>query len=225
MKRMSNLISWRKPKGKKVMEFVAVVFVLVLAVFTLPITTWAGDTFRFKGKSADAFFSSTDLSGCIVTDVFVFASDDASTSHDPPGPPSSFSGSVAFISIYQYDYCTWTQMLAADCFASLADQDFQVIGRELDSAELNATLGCYDYVSGSSFDVFVDLDWTAIGDPIRQSSNFHFRTPGFIVNERFSGTFRSAEVSGSVSDGVMNFTPELGFGNIISAKSGSVVID
>lgn len=119
------------------------------------------------------------------------------------------------------------QILAADCSptAPLADQEFQVIGKNLDSAELNATLPCFDFVSMSSFNVDVDINWTAIGEPIRESGNSHFRTPGFIVNSRFTGTSRSAEAMGSVSDGATNFTPDPFFGSIFSAKSGTVTID
>ena len=142
---------------------------------------------------------------------------------NPPGPGSSFSFASIFIS--QFD-CT-TQLLAADCFPSapLADSDFQVIGK-LDSATLNTTLGCFDGVSFSSFDVDVALEWTGIGNLSRSNSHNHFQSPGFIINEQFNGTFRSAEVSGSVSDGATNFTLDLlGFGSIISAKSGTVIID
>lgn len=96
MKIMSNIMSRRKPEERKAMKFVAIVLALILGTLTISTTAWAGDTFRFKGRSANAFFSNVDPSGCIFTDVFVFASDDASISHDPPGPPSSFSGSGAF---------------------------------------------------------------------------------------------------------------------------------
>lgn len=100
-----------------------------------------------------------------------------------------------------------------------------IIGIVLGSVAF-ATLGCFDFFGGSSFDVFVDLSWLGVGNPVSQSSHFHSRSPGFIVNGRFSGTFRSAEASGSVSDGVTNFTPEpADFAQIISAKSGSVIID
>jgi hypothetical protein len=201
---------------------------IACGLMVLSVPAEAGDTFRFKGQSADAFFSSTDPSGCIVTDVGVFASDDASISHDPPGPPTSSSGSGAFIFISQYDSCNGIQLIAADCFTSvpLADADFQVIGNTLDSATLNTTLGCFDYVSGGSFNVSVALTWTAIGNPVRQSGNSHFRTPGFIVNSRFSGTSRSATASGTVSDGTTNFTPNpTSAASIGNAKSGQVVID
>src|SRR3989304_10250319 len=130
MKRMSNLISWRKPKGKKVMEFVAVVFVLVLAVFTLPITTLAGDIFHFRGQSADAFFFSSDplvcdcsvdpTPTCIFTNVFVFATE--SRFQNPPGPGGRSSS--AFVTIYQYD--STIPLLYIDCSVPLADSDFQV---------------------------------------------------------------------------------------------------
>jgi hypothetical protein len=67
-----------------------VIYVIVFGLIVLAAPAWAGDTFRFKGQSANAFFSSTDPSECIFTDVFVFASEEAVISHDPPGPPNSF---------------------------------------------------------------------------------------------------------------------------------------
>ncbi len=197
-----------------------VVLTLTLAVFSLPTTAWAGEVFSFKGKSAGAFFSSTDPSGCIITDAFVFASED--TFQNPPGPGNSSSGASLFIA--QFNVCTSTQLLAASGFASLADPDFQVLGK-LNSATLNATVNVFDFVSSSSFNVDVDLTWTGTGPLSRQNSHFHFQSLGCNASGHSNSTSRSAEASGSVSDGATNFTPVPSLGaSLSSAKSGNVFI-
>jgi len=193
------------------------VLALVLATFSQHSSASAGGNFKFRGDTADAFFSSFD--GCIATDVGVFASDGISQS--TPGPGGASSGTNLFIS--QYDFCTDIQLLAAEGFASLAGPDFQV-SKRLDSATLNATVNVFDFVSNTSFDVSVNLTWTGTGLLIRQSGNSHFDSPGCKIHSRFRGTFRSAEVSGSVSDGVTNYTPGTGGGSISSVKSGDLFI-
>ena len=231
MKIMSNIISRRNPKNRKWMKFLALVFALTMAVFTLPITTLAGDIFHFSGLSADAGFFNSNPQGCfcymdptcICTNVFVFATE--SRFQNPPGPGGRSSS--AFVAIYQYD--STIPLLYIDCSVPLADSDFQV-NKMLDSATFTATLlGCFghDYVYDSDFyqDVNVDLVWTGIGPLSRGNSHNHFQSPGYIVNEHFNGTSRPADVSGSVSDGSTDFTPNSGFGSIISVKSGTVVID
>lgn len=214
-------------QATKLRHRIAVAVGITFGLIVLAASVEAGDTIRFKGESANAFFSSTDPGGCIVTDVGVFASESATVFHDPPGPPNSSSGSVGSIFISQFDFCNGVQLVGADCFAApLPDPDFQVIGRNLESATLNTTLGCFDFVDGGSFNVSVALGWTGIGNPVRQSSSFHFRTPGFIVNSRSTGTFRSAEASGSVSDGITNFTPNpTSSAAIQNVRNGDVVID
>jgi len=202
---------------KTIIKLLAVL-ALALATFSQHTTASAGSIFHFKGKSADAFFSSSD--GCVFTDVFVFASEEIF--QNPPGPSSASSGANLFIS--QFDACTGEQLLAADGFASLADPDFQV-ARKLTSATLNATVNVFDFVSGTSFDVFVDVTWTGTGPLGRQNGNFHFHSPGCNFNSHFNSTFRSAEASGSVSDGATNFTPDPSLGaSIFSARSGDVVV-
>ena len=230
MKIKSNIMSRQKPEVRKAMKFVAVIFALTLAAaLALPSTAWAVAISRFQGTSAFADFSSTDSSGCIVTDVFVNPIDGVVTGPFPPGSCGSCSFSFVFIGISQFDSCTSTQLLAADCPGTvpLTDQDFQVIGENLlGSATLNATVGCFDFVSNLPFDVFVDLDWTAIGVRTLQTFGVHIRQPGFIINFQQTGTFRSAEARGSVSDGINNFTPDPSLdANIALVKEGSVVVD
>lgn len=195
-----------------------VVLALAFATFSQHTTASAGDIFKFKGQGAQAYFSSTD--GCVTTDVFVFANDGKFQS--PPGPGSPSSGT--FLAISQYDWCNDELLLAADGFADLAAGDFEV-SRQLSSATLNATVTMYNYLTDSTFDVFVDLTWTGSGPLFRQMSNSHFQFPGCKINERFRGTFRSAVASGSVSDGWTNFAPEPSvWAEMFSTQSGSVFV-
>ena len=199
-----------------------VALVLALILVALPVVSaLAGNIFHFSGQSADAFFSSTDPSGCIGTFVAAFATDGRFQS--PPGPGSTSSG--AFVGIAQFNFCTGVLLMDAFGSASLADPDFQV-SRDLTSATLNTTLLVVDSVSGSTFSVDVDLTWTGTSALSRSNSHFHFQSPGFIVNGHFNGASRFAEASGSVTIGATNFTPgPSDFAQISSAKSGEVTVD
>ena len=197
-----------------------VILTLALATFSQYSAASAGGVFKSRGKGASAIFSSVDASGCVFTDVFVNPNEGFFQA--PPGPGGTSSG--VLLAISQYDACAGVQLLAAEGFAPLGDPDFQVFGN-LESATLNATVNVFDFVTGTSFDVFVSLTWTATGPVNRQSSHSHFDSPGCKVNSRFIGSFRGAVATGSVSDGSTNYTPEpsLGF-DIFKAKSGEVVI-
>ena len=197
------------------------VLALAAATFSQHTTALAGDIFvlQSRGKLTSSFFSSLDPSGCIATDVSALGGD--LFSHQIPGPPDPFS--AAFVVISQYNFCTETQLLDAGGFAlSLGDGDFQA-RNDLTSATLTTTVNVYDSVSDSFFDVFVDLAWTGTGPLDRFHGKGHYQDPpGCITYEHFNSTSRSTEVSGSVSDGTTNFTPEAGDGIIFSSKRGAV---
>jgi hypothetical protein len=211
----------RPERSKTMKKRVFVALALALIWIALPVmSALAGDIFRFRGKSADAFFSSTD--GCNFTNVGVFATD--ARVQSPPGPGNT--SSEAFVSIFKFTVCPdFSPLVDAFGFVSLADPDFQVLG-QINSATLNTTMEVFDFVSFSSFNVDVDLTWTGTGAVSRSNSHFHFQSPGFIVNGHFNGASRFAVASGSVSAMDTNFTPDPSmFGQIISAKSGQVIID
>lgn len=196
-----------------------VVLALALAVFGQYETASAGGMFRFRGQVADASFTSFDPSGCIQTDVGVFPSEGVSGS--PPGPGGSGSGVGMFISVF--DHCNGTQLLAADGFTELPDPEFQVFG-QLESATLNATVPLFDFVSGTEFSVSVVLIWTGNGPLTRESGSFRSHSPGCSFHSRFRGTFRPAYISGSVWDGVTNFTPDPGWGRIGNVSNADLTI-
>ena len=215
---LSNLMSRLKLEERKGTKFEALILALILVALTISITTaWAGDTSRFNGQSAEAFFSSVD--GCIETSAFISAEDTITS--DLPGSPNS--SSRANFSIFKFDFCNSIDLQSVSCFAPLGDQEFQVIGNKLDSAELNATLQCFDFLSMSSFDVVVDIHWTAIDDLIKSGDHCQIEFPGFKINARRNVTVRRAEVSGSVSDETTFIIPTEG--SIMSFQGGSVVND
>ena len=198
------------------------VLILLLATFGNGITVSAGGggggTFKLKGQSANAHFSNVDQSGCIYTDVYVYASEEIVSTQPGPGTPSS----GASVSIYQFDACTGTQLLGADGFVPLAGPDFQV-SKKLDSAALNTTITVFDYLTGSSYDVSIALTWTATSPLGRQTSQSHYQFAGCHQTYHNNGTFRFAQVSGSVSDGVTDFAASpFSDASISSVKTGSV---
>jgi hypothetical protein len=187
----------------------------------LPGTAQASEVLRFSGTSAEAFFSSTDPSGCISTFVFLAANDE-----NPQSPPDAGTASShGSVLISRRDDCTDTVLLGATGLAELADPDFQV-NKPLTSATLNTTIEVFDFVSSSSFNVDVSMTWTGAGDVNREIVNNHFELPGLIVNTQFTGAHRPAVASGFVTNGVMNFTPNPSFrAEISSVIAGSVFIE
>lgn len=187
-----------------------IVLGLVLAMFSQHTVASAGTQFKFKGDSADAFFESTD--GCLTTFVFVVGSDNMSPGQ---GSASSYAG----VSIFKADTCTGEILMSASGSVPLDRSDFEITGG-LGSATLNATVTVFDAISGSSFDVFIDVVWTAFGPRLRQSSSSQIDFPDCKISTRFRGTSRQAEAKGTISDGTANLVPETGGGQILQAKSG-----
>ena len=198
------------------------VLILLLATFGKGLTVNAGGggggTFKLKGQTANAHFSNVDQSGCIYTDVYVYASEEIVSTQPGPGAPSS----GASVSIYQFDVCTGTQLLGADGFIPLAESDFQV-AKKLESAGLNTTVTVFDYLSGSSYNVYVALTWSGISPIGHQTNQSHYQFAGCHQKYHSNGTFRFAQVSGSVSDGVTDFAASPFSDAIISSvRTGSV---
>ena len=194
---------------------------VALATFMQNSSVSALEIFKFRGESVSAFFTNTD--GCIETSVFVAAT--KGVSQDSPGPGSPVAQVALFIS--QFDFCSGTLLVSAESLSSVPGADFQV-SQKLEQATLNTTVTVMNFASDppASFDVFIDLTWAGIGPLSRQSNNSHFITPpGCVINNRFHGTSRTAEASGSVSDGTMNYTPQpFTEAFITSANSGTLII-
>ena len=178
------------------------------------------EMFKFRGDSVSAFFTNTD--GCIETSVFVAATEGVIQS--PPGPGSPVT-EVALL-IFQFDVCSETRLVSAEAVTSVPEADFQV-SKKLEQAILNTTVTVTDFAADpqASFDVFINLTWTASGPLSHQNNNSNFNNHGCNIHNRFHGTSRTAEASGSVSNGTMNYTPQPSVeAFIMSANNGVVII-
>jgi hypothetical protein len=83
-----------------------------------------------------------------------------------------------------------------------------------------------DSWTGNAWDVSVSLAWSDMGTNTHERLNFHFRDQTCITQTPFKGAFREAEVTGSVSDGITNFTPEQSVrATLISSNSSEMVIN
>lgn len=196
------------------------VLALALATFSQHTTASAGDIWKVKRWSADAYLVSMDPSGCISTSVSVYLEDFTQGSAGPGNPQSR-----TYLSIYRFDECTHTVLLDAGGFASLADPNFQ-FSRNLDSATLNATVHVQDFVLNSSFDVLVDLTWT--GTSSLQHNNIHYKVGGPACYSIWQETtaFRDADVSGTVTAGETDFASgtSVDYATISLTKSRNIVI-
>jgi len=182
--------------------------VLALALVSMALgspTASAARPLTGSGSFSEAhasFFSEADG---VQTSTFVDAHDDAFS--DPFG--GTFEGSSVFIFISQFnpgnpgnpgDDVTRN----FDGVAELAPDQFQV-SADLGSATLNAVVTVCERPSGACFDVTVNLTWAGTGDAHNNSGVSNQRIDRCRIHSTFSGSFRDATATGTVSDGSTDF--------------------
>jgi hypothetical protein len=175
--------------------------------------------FAVKGQAASAYFSSVDDTGCIVSYAGVFAGDQITQSK--PQPSTTVSSVFVFLDIV--DNCTWTYLTSASGYAELAPDQF-VVDKKLSSADLTAAVELYNYVTGASFLVDVDLHWTATGSATQSGSRSFYRSPGFSVKSNFKGAFAPASATGTILDGSTNYAVNPSdYADVSDTQSGEMV--
>ena len=191
-------------------------FVVALSLVFLPDVALAVEIDHFKLKESSALAIYHEATGCVTTDVFVFAS--SSATHKD----GSASTRLAGVIITRYDTCQDETKMAAVGDAELVD--FQV-DPNLQTATLHAVIPAYDFEEDRFFDALVDLSWTSTGEPIVDATTNVIQDPPFTIRTQFQGKFRPAQATGSVREGATNFTPlPWTEGQIQSVKLGEVTI-
>jgi hypothetical protein len=154
--------------------------------------------------SADARFESYDQSGCVNTDVAVFVR----------GATVASSGSAADLAkvhlvISVLNECEDVAVLKAEGRANLRSGEFQ-LGPALRSAELNATIPMSVRGSKEKFDADVALTWVAVEAAIATDARAVPTEVGRFERARtpVRRSIRLSKASGTISDGIENFTPE-----------------
>lgn len=95
------------------------------------------------------------------------------------------------LSILQYDECQNQALLMAYGIKHLSKSEIQYLGN-LKSVTLTATVPMVDIYNNLSFDGGINLTWTGTGD--------------ILVNGKEK--YRESPASGTVSNGMINFTPQ-----------------
>jgi hypothetical protein len=169
--------------------------------------------FQIRDRAANASFSSVDPSGCVETFVFVFGSNE--TVKDGPGSPRT--GPLAVVRLSQFDFCNNT---IGEFFGITEDAAFEV-SRQLDQAHLKASVPGFVDETGVEAPAVVDLTWTGTGELFSQTDRQRVKFPGSMLTQWFKGTFRPAQVSGTVTIGKQNLATNLVDALIIRATQGS----
>jgi hypothetical protein len=182
---------------------------------TARVSARAASHFRFqiKDRAANASFSSVDPSGCVETFVFVFGSNE--TTKAGPGKPST--GPLAVVQLSQMDFCNNT---IGEFFGFGEDVAFEV-STKLDRAHLKATVPGFLDETGVEAPAVVDLTWTGAGELFSQTDRSRIKFPGSMLTQWFKGTFRPAQISGTVTIGKTNLATNLVDALIIRATQGS----
>ena len=171
--------------------------------------------FQIRDRAANAGFLSVDPSGCVETFLFVFGAQE--TVKDGPGAPST--GPLAVVQLSQLNFCTNE---IAEYFGITADATFEV-NTKLDEARLRATVPGF-VADGVEAPAVVDLTWTGAGDLFSESNRYRLKAPGAMLTQWFKGTFRPAQVSGTVMVGDENIAGDPLDALIIRARQGSFEI-
>jgi hypothetical protein len=169
--------------------------------------------FQIKDRAANASFSSLDQSGCVETFVFVFGSNE--TVKQGPGAPAT--GPLAVVQLSQFDFCNNT---LGEYFGIVEDAAFEV-SRKLDQAHLKATVPGFLDETGAEAPAVVDLTWTGAGELFSETDRTRLKFPGSMLTQWFKGTFRPAQVTGTVTVGKQNLAADPVDALIIRATQGS----
>jgi hypothetical protein len=179
------------------------------------VSATAVDRFRVQIREvgANAFFSSFDPSGCVETFTTVLGAEQ--TRKEGPGKPTT--GPLALVQVFEFNLCT--NELLREIFGETGDATFQV-GKKLTEARLQATIPAFDFTNEVEVEVVVDLVWTGLGELTSESNRFRLKGPGVLLSQWFKGTFRPAEVSGTVAVGGENVATDALDAAIFRARFG-----
>lgn len=168
---------------------------IAVAALAAPAGAAGADTYHygFKGRTAEARFVS--IEGCVATEAFVHAVD-GRVKYDAGRPEAESS---VFVGLTSYDVCTNVPLGFSVGFREDLGDALQI--DRLDGATLDTTVTMTRMLTGETFAMTVQLQWTGFGETLKAREHIMLDYPGFRVNARESGTSRPAAVSGVLSDG------------------------
>jgi hypothetical protein len=214
-------------KGKL---FAAVMLAVSLAVLLLPPISAAYEpptgatVIHYQGQAAWASFFRYDESGCIYTAADLNVSENM-TRQSGSGSETTFAESLS-IGFWQYDVCSGQYLLSAYAsfpLVELPGSEF-TLTKGAKSAALKAIIPLVSWPNGTSFDVLVDLTWTATDSPSRSRYTSQSMGPGYMYRSQTNGLSSPAAMSGTLSDGVINLGAADSYGYISASQLGQVFV-
>ncbi|MGB3206412.1 MAG: hypothetical protein WBB28_15600 [Crinalium sp.] len=188
---------------------------LVALSMSLPAMAATTSKYQVKGENAYADFYKFDE--CSQTGVSVFGANNVTK--NSPGSPTTQKD--AYLYYWNYNFCTGA---ASSGYGSSTDFTFTA-DKQLNSASLTGTFTVTDYNSETTKNVPVSINWTGTGEISRGNSHSRYQGAGYSSNYRSTGSYRQANVSGSVTvDGSNILAGLTGYGNLNSSTSASLEI-
>ena len=176
---------------KRVVLAVTLVVLVMFIAFAGTASAGRGLPRRY---SADAFFTGTE--GCVSTFIGVYpvSGKDRNTGR--------VAGGTFSVQFEKFDVCTNTFLFrGGSAILTLSSEEF-TMSPGLNKASMHTSALVCDQISGSCFTVSIDLEYKRAGAPPQVCSTD--------ISPDEETTFCSAVVTGVVSDGTTNFTPQPG---------------
>jgi hypothetical protein len=160
---------------------------------------------NLRGPLINVGFTTLDPSGCIETDTFVSAN--LPSYQQLPSKPVTTG--VASVNIFEYDSCTDTTILDASGLTENLPAGALQVSKQLDQASLVATIPMLNIDTNETFSVDVNVSLVGTSAIHRDDVNSNdFYGGGCHVLNRWKGSGRTASATGTVTDGVTNYTPD-----------------
>jgi hypothetical protein len=160
---------------------------------------------NLRGPLINVGFTTLDPSGCIETDTFVSAN--LPSYQQLPSKPVTTG--VASVNIFEYDSCTDTTILDASGLTEDLPAGALQVSKQLDQASLVATIPMLNIDTNETFSVDVNVSLVGTSAIHRDDVNSNdFYGGGCHVLNRWKGSGRTASATGTVTDGVTNYTPD-----------------
>jgi hypothetical protein len=200
----------------------------------------SGHTCHFQSDNAYADFSSVSPDGCIFTDATVqpFAS---------LTRPGGTATQTVIVYISKWDNCQPSGCASVNSGsgggggggcgvpveeASNFDPSTGMpafngtiqFDAKLNSATVIGTASMFDYVTNTQFTSTINVSWKGYGPTSTFMDSFSDRQPGFMMKSHTTGSSRSAEVSGVITDetGSNLATSPTTYANLSDSKGGTV---
>ncbi len=193
--------------------------VLMAGLTLLPAAATATEVeqYKFQGLNAYAYLYTSDTNHEIYLGV------QATQPKNGPATGYVFFQEYAYSSP-PYDYNSFSGPI------ELPDGAFE-IDQQLDTATLSfdqdveGTHCDYDYgCAPMTFHLTFEFSWTGVGDMMRRVERSHSWGPEGKYQQRFNGTYRSAEVAGSWAGPATAGTFEGAYGELSNVKAGTLFV-